>query len=114
MDINNSSIQLVPAILGEIESSRKNQPARPVDAGQNGSQGFAPTKARRFIDETEKQQARQQFEQQFSSDQNGNFEKVISAEGYEPPNRAIQAYQAAEDLGQKDYLSEVLGIDVKA
>ncbi len=114
MDINNNpAMQLVPNLLGEINASRKNQNLRANDPLNPDQGGSASPQAQRFISETEKQQAREQFEQNFQQGFQQQQEKVINDAGYGEQSRAIKAYRAAEETEQADYLSEVLGIDIR-
>ena len=107
MEINNNpALQVLPTLVGEINASRKNrQSIEPIGDRQSSDQ--SPSLVRN-INESEKQSARQEFESNLEQ----NKDQPIFKEN-QPANRAIQAYLDNNESEQKDYLSDVLGIDVR-
>ena len=108
MDISFSPANaLVPTILGDQSSSSSKDFLRLAEQQQAAAQLITKT-----VTETEKQSARNQLEDRNSSRQNNSnlFREQLPA--YE--NRAISTYEENQGDTQKSYLSEVLGIDVRA
>ncbi len=112
MEINNNpALQYVPAILGEINASRKQQISTDKVAIDDKGQGQNPGQSSPgVISESEKQSARQQFENNFQQASQG---QVTRDKPNGSDSRAIRAYLSNEESDQKDYLSNVLGIDLR-
>lgn len=113
MEINNNpALQYVPVILGEINASRR-QPVSTDKLGIDGQQqGQNPGQpVTRIVSESERQSARQQFENSYQQASQG---QVTRDRPSGSDSRAIRAYLSNEESEQKDYLSDVLGIDLRA
>ena len=112
MEINNSpSISLIPVILGDKNALQTNRPVERIDAVGTGSSAEASSlNYSRVITEAEKQAARQQLQR----DEDGqNNQSNLSRDGASSGDgRAINAYLETQQADQKNYLSDVLGIDV--
>jgi predicted nucleic acid-binding protein len=108
MDISlNPASALVPTILGDQSSSVSRDFLRLTEQQQAASQLITKT-----VTEAEKQSARNQLENRNSGQQNESnlFREQLPT--YE--KKAISSYEENQAESQKSYLSEVLGIDVRA
>jgi len=106
MEITNSpAASLIPVALGEKNTS----PVPAVDKITERSANDAQLLAR-VVSPAEKQSAKQQFESNLSKPKD---DKLVKDEPNGSENRAIRAYVDNDQAGEKSYLSDVLGIDVR-
>lgn len=105
MEINNNpSISLIPVILGEKPASQVRETERAGEKNEGSANQIT-----RIISESEKQAAKQQLLNE-PFEQSGN--NLSKDESTSSESRAVSAYLETEQADQKNYLSDVLGIDV--
>ncbi len=105
---NNPALQLVPIVPGEINASRKNQRTQAASLDNETAPNASFTS--RVVNESEKQAARQEFESSFDQQNRDNLYREQAG----GQSRAIKAYLDNDGTDQKAYLSDVLGIDIRA
>ena len=106
MDISNSpAITLIPAVLGERNTSQVREIEQTADRKESSS-----LQTSRIVTESERQSAQEQLQSNLSQNQQESLfrEDPLPA----PEQRAINAYVENDLEQQKQNLSDVLGIDV--